>query len=292
MRFAPIFHYLLIGTDKVHRPLIFMTRRQVEREFPISDFPLFGRNSCNKCNSCHNLRSGVLQWMSCRGSLKLTQRGLAAQGGKNTSQLENDYLPENTEDMDAAAWLFEEIYDPYNNPGQIVEIRPIQVSSSNGTPVASNNTPHPILHQFAKGIRPPILNNTFENWPEFNWEFGQYLERMECIGGKIDDKIKLLLLENSLPDALLRELELLRKIKGAQPSFESVMTMWNDRFGKFKILHMRKKGEEVSLPKSGKIGTAKWGEFEVEFQACILDVRDATNGKSRRLLFSKLRRIF
>jgi len=131
-----------------------------------------------------------------------------------------------------------------------------------------------VWQQIARNVKPPMFNGTNEAWPNFKWEFEQYLRQIVNVGGKINDEVKLLLLEVCMPFNLQKELKLLRKIKGNSLTFDEVFQQWENRFGHWKSLHMRKRWQDVSLTNSGKINLSQWSEFETEFRTCAWDVRD------------------
>ena len=146
---------------------------------------------------------------------------------------------------------------------------------------------NPVMHQLVKNLKMPMFDDTVEGWASFMWDFQDYLEKVSP-QEEIPDSVRLRLFEDAMPPTLQLEIKLMRKYGGGVLRFAEVLAKFEARYGSGGDSKMRKKWSEVSLPTAGKISTRQLREFQFNFLACAMEVKDASVHEVRRLVMQKI----
>ena len=166
-----------------------------------------------------------------------------------------------------------------------VQIAPV-AASANTDLVGVLNLP--IAAHLSKSQAAPKFNGKKEDWQNFIRKFDTW-SRAISSGRALLDSEQLQLLNSCLPEYLQKELQLMEREKGKLPSHVEFRAKLEAKFGRAQSENMRKKWQEVCLPRgSGKMTALIFDEFRVNFKLAMADVPDATPEEARRLLFEKL----
>jgi hypothetical protein len=145
-----------------------------------------------------------------------------------------------------------------------------------------------LLSQFVKEEALPKFSGDMCEFDDFQWKMERHLETIEVAqGSKIPDKVKLLILEKSLPEHDKKWLHLLLR-QGNNVTYQSFMAQLASRNGSMKETQARDKWNALNFRTAGKVSVTELFRFEVEFRQARQDLPTVSDEECYRHLLSKL----
>ena len=145
-----------------------------------------------------------------------------------------------------------------------------------------------LLTQIVKEESLPKFSGEIADFDEFQWKFSRHMETIETIQGTtIPDKIKLLILEKTLPEHDKKWMQLLLR-KGEPLSYRGFMAKLATKAGSNKETQAREKWNTLTFRSAGKVTCNDFFKFEMEFRQAQQGLGNLTEEECYRHLMSKL----